>query len=151
MFEIIPFAKRNSVCTYNPFREIENFQKSFFGTLNPYFSSGSLEPFRTDIKETDDAFLLEADLPGFKKEDIDLEIEGDTLTIKAERHALHENKDEKNNYVRIERSSGAYSRSFDVTGIDTGNIGAKYEDGVLSLHMPKLEPQKPAARKLVIE
>lgn len=150
MFEIIPFGRRNG-SLYNPFREMENFQRNFFGTCAPFASSNSLDPFKTDIRETDDAFILEADLPGFNKEDIDIGIEGDYLTIKAERHADHEEKDEKNNYVRIERSFGSYSRSFDISGIDGENIGAKYENGVLTLNMPKKEPEKPTAKKLEIQ
>ena len=95
MFELIPFAKRNSGYGYNPFREMDNLEKAFFG---PYYGD-RLAAFRTDVQETDDAYILETDLPGFKKEDIDIQIKEDMLTIKAERHAAHENKEEKNNYV----------------------------------------------------
>ena len=151
MFEIIPFSRKTCVPSYNPFREMEEMSKNFFGSFTPYFSKGSLEPFRTDVKETDTAFELEADLPGFNKEDIDIGIEGDTLTIKAERHSDHENKDEKNNYVRVERSYGSYSRSFDITGVDADAITAKYENGVLSLNLPKKEPVQPEVKKLTIQ
>ncbi len=151
MFELIPFGRRNALSGFDPFKEMANFQKSFFGTLNPYFSSGNAGSFRTDIQETDDAYVLLADLPGCRKEDISLQVEDDVLTIQAERHAEHENKEEKNGYVRIERSWGSYARSFDVSGVDTDAIGAKYENGVLTLTMPKKTPQKPAAKKLTIE
>ena len=143
---MIPFAKRN--CGYNPFREMENLEKAFFG---PYYGENCLNAFRTDVQETDEAYILETDLPGFKKEDIDVQIKEDVLTIKAERHAAHENKEEKNNYVRIERSSGVYSRSFDVSGVDTNAIKAKYEDGVLTLTLPKVAPVEPEVKKLTIE
>ena len=147
MFEMIPFAKRNSVYGYNPFRELDNLEKAFFG---PYGGS-QLAAFRTDVQETDDAYILETDLPGFKKEDIDVQIKEDVLTIKAERHAAHENKEEKNNYVRVERSCGSYSRSFEISGVDTDAITAKYEDGVLTLTLPKKAPETPEVKKLTIE
>ena len=149
MFEIIPFANRNHSMSFNPFREMEDFEKSFFGS--PFFSSAAMEPFRTDIKETDTEYTLEADLPGFDKKDINLGLDGDRLTIRAERHSAHEDKDEKKNYVRCERSYGEYSRSFDISGVDADGIKAKYENGVLTLHMPKKAPELPTSKTLTIE
>ncbi|MBQ7637868.1 MAG: Hsp20/alpha crystallin family protein [Clostridia bacterium] len=151
MFEIIPFGSKNRASLYNPFKEMEDFEKNLFGSLSPYFSRNSIEPFKTDIKETDGGYTLEADLPGFNKEDIDVQIDGDYLTIKAERHSEHEDKDKKDSYLRVERSYGSYQRSFDITGVDAEHIGAKYENGVLTLTMPKKEPEVPTARKLAIE
>ncbi len=151
MFEIIPFGRKSCVSNYNPFRDMEEMSKQMFGSWSPFYGGNALTPFRTDVKETDKAFELEADLPGFNKEDIDIGVEGDTLTIKAERHSDHENKDEKNNYVRVERSYGSYSRSFDITGVDTDAITAKYENGVLSLTLPKKEPVQPEVKKLSIQ
>ena len=148
MFEMIPFAKRNSVCGYNPFREMENLERSFFG---PFYGDNRMNAFRTDVQETDDAYILESDLPGFKKEDIDVQIQDDILTIRAERHAAHEDKEQKNNYVRVERSCGSFTRSFEVSGVDTDAVTAKYENGVLTLTLPKKAPEKPASRKLTIE
>ena len=150
MFEIIPFTHRNHVAAYNPFKELDALEKSFFGS-SPFFSDKAMMPFRTDIKETDDAFLLEADLPGFKKEDIHIDINEDYLTIQAERHSSHEDEDEKKNYVRCERSYGSYSRSFDISGIDADKITAKYDNGVLTMNMPKKEPVAPASRQLTID
>ena len=148
MFEMIPFAKRNSVYGFNPFREMEDLERSFFG---PYYGNARSAAFRTDVQETDEAYILESDLPGFKKEDIEVEVKEDVLTIKAERHAAHENKEEKNNYVRVERSSGCFSRSFEISGVDTDAITAKYEDGVLTLTLPKKAPVEPETKKLTIE
>ena len=149
MFEIIPFAHRGSAATYNPFRDMEEFEKNFFRPS--FFSATAMEPFKTDIRENETEFTLEADLPGFEKKDINLNVDGDTLTSKAERHSEHEDKDAKKNYVRCERSYGAYSRSFDISGIDADKITAKYDNGVLTLHMPKKEPELPTARTLTIE
>lgn len=150
MFEIIPFTHRNHVANYNPFKELDALEKNFFGS-SPFFTGSAMTPFRTDIKETDGAYVLEADLPGFKKEDIHIDINEDYLTIQAERHSSHEDEDEKKNYVRCERSYGSYSRSFDITGIDADKISAKYDNGVLTMTMPKKEPVAPATRQLTID
>ncbi len=149
MFEIIPFTHRNHIANYNPFKDLDDFQKAFFG--DGVFSRNGMEPFRTDIKETENEYLLEADLPGFEKKDIHIDLNDDYLTIQAERHSGHEDQDEKKNYVRCERSYGAYSRSFDISGVDAEKITAKYDNGVLTLTMPKKEPEQPASRQLTIE
>lgn len=149
MFEIIPFTHRNHVANYNPFKDLDDLQKAFFG--DNFFGRPAMEPFRTDIKETEKEYVLEADLPGFEKKDIHIDINDDYLTIQAERHSGHEDQDEKKNYVRCERSYGSYSRSFDISGVDADKIAAKYDNGVLTLTMPKKEPVQPATRQLTIE
>lgn len=129
---------------YNPFRDFEDINRAFFG-------DNSLAEFKTDIRDVGDGFVLEADLPGFKKEDINLSLNGDTLTIKAERHSDFEDQDKKSGYLRCERSYGSYSRSFDVTGVDVSQISASYNDGVLRIHLPKQVSKQPDARTIVIE
>ena len=129
---------------YNPFHEFEDMNRNFFG-------DNTLAEFKTDIRDTGDAFTLEADLPGFKKEDITLNLNGDALEIKAERHSDYEDTDKQSGYLRCERSYGSYSRSFDVSGIDTSNIGANYKDGVLKITLPKRAAQLPEGRKIAIE
>lgn len=149
MFEIIPMSNLNR-SFFSPFREMDNLARAFFD--EPFFSANAeIRPFRTDIKKTDEGYQLEAELPGFDKKDISVGIEGDVLTIKAKREGGTENKDKKESYVRIERSYGSYERSFDVSGIDTEKIGAKYENGVLVLTMPRKEPELPPQRQLTIE
>lgn len=150
MFEMRPYDRRNHALDYNPFREIDAFEKNFFH--NPFgFFDGGFTEFRTDITDNGDSYLLEADLPGFDKKDISLDINGDLLTIRAERHSEHEEKDKKNKYVRCERSYGAYSREFDVSGVKTDQIKVKYENGVLKLTMPKKTQELPASKRLKIE
>ena len=140
MFELIPFTRHVSM--YDPFRAFDEMERSFF---NDRQSLG----FRTDVTDTGDAYKLEAELPGFKKEDIKIDIENDCLTISAERH---ENKDEeKPNFVKRERLYGSYSRSFDVSGIDVDKISAGYTDGVLTLELPKKVETAPASRRLEIQ
>ena len=146
MFELIPFDRRGSrVSAYDPFRMLDDMERSFFGGANhPAMSS-----FRTDVTDTGDAFVLDAELPGFKKEDIKIDIENDCLTISAERK---ENKDEENrNFIKRERYYGSYSRSFDVSGIDVDQISAAYTDGVLTLQLPKKVEKAPEARRLEIQ
>ena len=145
MFELIPFDRRNHrVSVYDPFRALDEMERAFFGSQQP-----SVLSFRTDVTDTGDSYKLEAELPGFKKEDIKIDIENDCLTISAERH---ENKDEeKPNFVKRERLYGSYSRSFDVSGIDVEKIEAAYNDGILTLTMPKKVEVKPASRKLEIK
>ena len=148
MFEIIPLTHNRYF--RSPFRDMDNLARAFFN--EPFFSEkAEIRPFRTDIRKTDAGYLLEADLPGFDKKDIGLELKDDVLTIKAQRHSEVEDTDKKENFVRIERSYGSYERSFDVSGIDTDKITAKYENGVLRLNMPEREPVLPETRTLEIE
>ena len=143
--------KNNAVAYYNPFREMEKLERRFFDDPFSFFENGSIAEFKTDITDEGNAYKLEADLPGFDKKDIHLDIDNDVLTISAQRHSEHEEKDKKEKYVRCERSYGVYSREFDLTGIRADEIRAKYENGVLKLTLPKLTETKPEARRLEIE
>ena len=146
MFELIPFERRaNRVANYDPFRDLEEFERSVFG------GSSVMGSFRTDVIDTGDSYELEAELPGFKKEDIKIDVEDDCLTISAERKVDEDKKDEKNNFVKRERYYGSYSRSFDVSGINVDGIEASYTDGVLTLTMPKKAAEVPASRRLEIK
>ncbi len=142
MFELMPFGYRR-VSAYNPFRDFEEMSRSFWDNNN-------VSAFRTDITEKDGKYILEADLPGFKKEDISVDIDKDCLTITAE-HKSEEKEENADSYIRRERYYGSYTRSFNVKGIDTEVITAAYNDGVLTLTMPKKEPEIPAARRLEIK
>lgn len=148
MFELRPYRKSNNVSYYNPFREMENLEKAFWG--DPYYRN-ALAEFKTDITDEGDHFLLEADMPGFDKNDIKLDVSGDTLTIKAERLTKNKTEDKKDRYVCSERSYGSYSRSFDITGIDAKGIKAKYNNGVLSLTLPKKVEKQPESTSVEIE
>ncbi len=145
MFELIPFDRRNHrVSVYDPFRALDEMERAFFGGQQP-----SVLSFRTDVTDTGESFKLEAELPGFRKDDIKIDIENDCLTISAERH---ENKDENRpNFVKRERMYGSYSRSFDVSGIDVDRISAAYTDGILTLELPKKVETPPASRRLEIQ
>ena len=96
MFEIMPFDRRSYRMSYNPFRELEQMEKNFWGDQQ-------VNPFRTDISETADGYKLEADLPGFRKEDIHIDIDDDILSIQAEHKDSNDEKDGKGDYIRRER------------------------------------------------
>ena len=137
---------------FNPWREMEEFEKAFFGApMSRFFDAPAFAQFRTDVTDEGDHYLLEADLPGFEKKDISLDIHGDTLTVRAERKSKVEEKDKKDKVIRMERSYGAYARSFDISGVDADKIKAKYKDGVLRLTLPKQEKRLPEGRRLEIE
>lgn len=150
MFEMRPYNRRNHIANYNPFREIDEFEKNFFNDFSG-FADNTFTEFKTDIADNGDSYLLEADLPGFDKKDIKIDLNGDCLTIKAERHSEHEENDKKGKYIRCERSYGSYSRQFDVSGVETDKIKAKYDNGVLSLTMPKKAEQTSGTKHLEIE
>ncbi len=146
MFELIPFDRTiRHMANFDPFREMDNMERSFFGNTN------LVSAFRTDVSDTGDAYKLEAELPGFNKDDIKIDIENDCLTISAERKLETNEDDKKKNFVKRERFYGSYSRSFDVTGIDVDHIEASYTDGVLTLNMPKKKEEIPASRRLEIK
>ena len=143
MFGLMPFERRQNSMSYNPFREMEEMERAFFG-------NHSLSEFKTDIQDKGDSYELTTDLPGFAKEDIHLDLEGDVLTVSAERHSEWEDSDKKGNYLRCERSFGQYSRSFDVSNVETDQIRADYNNGVLKLTMPKKGKTVPASRRIEI-
>lgn len=145
MFGLTPYGhSKHYLRSYNPFRELEELERSFW-------NSDMLTEFKTDIKDTGDSYVLEADLPGFQKEDIKIDIDNNSLSIHGERHSEVEEKDKQNNYIRCERSYGSFSRSFDLSGVKADEIKAAYDNGVLRLTLPKQEEVKPAARQLTIE
>jgi len=143
MFELTPFGYRR-VSAYNPFRELEEMSRSFW-------NSSELTAFRTDIRKEDENYILEAELPGFKKEDISIDIDKDCLTISAERKSEEEEEDKESSFVRRERYYGSFRRSFNLKGIEAENITASYTDGILTLTMPEKAPEIPAARRLEIQ
>ena len=141
MFGMIPFDRRDD----NLFDIFDNFQKKFFDNTN-----ASLPAFRTDIRDQGDKFLLEAELPGFNKEDISLELKDGILTIKAEHKENNDQTDDKGQYLRRERRYGSFARSFDVSGIDESGISAAYNNGILELTLPKQVPVEPETRQIAI-
>lgn len=144
MFELVPFERSmRRMMNYDPFRSFSDMERSFFA------NAPAVSAFRTDIKDMGESYRLEAELPGFAREDISVDIENELLTISAERKS--ENEEKKDSFVRRERFYGSFKRSFDISGIDADNISAAYTDGVLSLDMPKKQELLPRSRKLEIQ
>ena len=143
MFELIPMNRHLTRGSFDPFREMEEFERSFLSGANSQTGI-----FRTDVIDTGDAFSIESELPGFSKEDIDIDINNDCLTITATRKA--DESEEGKNYIRRERIFGSFSRSFDVSGVTVDAIEASFNDGILKLHLPKKPENVPVSRKLEI-
>jgi len=144
MFDMMPFESRKNASLWNPFRDFDSLERDLFRDM-------PMTEFKTDIKDEGDHYLMEADMPGFKKEDITIDLDSNYLTIKGQRGGKKEEKDEKGNYICRERTYGSFSRSFDVSNIDTSKVTAAYNDGVLTLTLPKQNPQVPTARRLEIK
>jgi HSP20 family protein len=107
-----------------------------FGMLRDFFGEGYFAPaMKTDIKETEGAYVVEAEMPGVKKENVELICENGVLTITAK--ANEEKTEEKQGYVRRERVSGEMTRRFELHDIDEASISAKMEDGILFVTLPK--------------
>lgn len=152
MFGLTSRNNNQGIRTYNPFCEMEELERAFFSNpFGSFWCNTSLAEFKTDVTDEGDHYLLEADLPGFEKKDITLDIQGDILTVRAERRSKVEEKDKKDKVVRMERSYGSYTRSFDISGVAADQIKAKYVDGVLRLTLPKQDPKLPQGRRLEIE
>ena len=108
----------------------------------------------TDVKETDNAYQLDMNLPGFAKEDIKAELKDGYLTINAESNSSNDEKDDDGNFIRRERYTGSCSRSFYVgDGVTQDDIHAAFKDGVLTLTVPKKEaiPEKEETKYIAIE
>lgn len=121
-------------------------QKSFsFRTSN---ANGLM---KTDIKENENAFEVSIALPGVKKDDIEIELKDEYLTVSATSNMKKDEEDKKSNYIRKERYYGSCSRSFYVGDAVTENdIKASYEDGILTLDIPKVEKKpEPEVKKLI--
>ena len=119
MFGMLPFDRSDN----NIFDSFDAFTRDFFRKSN-----AELPAFRTDIRDTGDSYVLEAELPGFKKEDISLDLKDGILTITAT-HTEQSEEATQGSYIRRERRYGSFQRSFDVTGIDESGISAAYENG----------------------
>ncbi len=144
MFGLTPY-ERKRMDVWDAFRDFEN---SFF----PFEKFETpLCAIKTDIKEEGDKFVLEAEMPGFEKEEIKLDVDGKFLTLSAEHKEEKEEKDKHGKYLRRERSYGTYSRSFDITGVNADGIEAEYKNGVLTVALPKKAKEEPAVKRLEIK
>jgi len=136
---LVPYSRKNRGLSKGPqdIFNIDNLFDNFFSdSIMPAFFEGNAQ-IRVDIKENEKEYIVEADLPGVKKEEINAELHNDRLTISVARN--EEVNEERENYIRKERRSGSYSRSFYVENVVEDQISAKFENGVLSVTLPKKE------------
>ena len=117
-------------------------EKQFFGGRDPLYGKHAKNLMKTDVKELDHGYLLDVELPGFKKDEIEIQLQDGYLTISANKQIEKEEKKEKGRYIRQERYGGQSSRSFYVGDIRPEDIQAKYEDGVLRVQIPREEESK---------
>jgi HSP20 family protein len=144
---------------WEPVREITSIQNEMNRLFNTFFDTPTTGnggngggPRRwvpaMDLVETEDHFVLKADLPGLAEGDVNLEVEDNVLTVSGERKAEHEDKRE--GYVRVERSYGSFRRSLTLPeGVDAEAVSASFDKGVLEVRIPKPEERKP--RKVAIQ
>ncbi|HLH44932.1 MAG TPA: Hsp20/alpha crystallin family protein [Bryobacteraceae bacterium] len=141
-----------AIIKYSPFTDFEPFPalKAFEDTMNRLFAEPSARPWMppVDISENENELVVKADVPDVKFEDIQVNLENDTLTLKGQRK--FDKASDKGGYHRIERSYGSFERSFTVPNtVDPEHVKADYKNGVLTVTLPKKESAKP--RKINIE
>ena len=137
MFGIVPF-RNNKVQERASLLNIDSIFNDFFN--DSFIGFAGTNSIRADIKETEKEFIIDAEIPGANKEDIKLDLRDDRLTISVERN--EETKEERDNYIRKERIFGSCSRSFYVENVKQEDVTAKYENGILSVVLPKSETKK---------
>ena len=119
------------------------FNDEFWGKKNPLYGKHAQNMMKTDIRETDGSYELDVDLPGFKKDEIQIELKDGYLTVSAEKGLDKDEEDKKGKYIRKERYAGALSRTFYLgEEIREEEIKAKFENGILSVSIPKEEEKK---------
>lgn len=148
MFDLVPFRRNNSVTKRGDL--FDSFLNSFFNddllSTNALSSIGG--NFVADLKEDDNSYIIEADLPGVAKEDIDLSYSNNYITISAKRTQTVEDTSE--NYVRRERSYGEFKRAFYLDNGDENNVAANFKDGVLKITIPKINKPDNNIKKIDI-
>jgi len=126
-----------------------NLLRDFDNVLSTRVEDGVWSP-KVNIVENDSGYSISAELPGVSKEDIDIDLKENTLSIKGERKA--ETRDEKENYIRVESSYGKFERSFHVSeDIDRNSVNATFKDGVLKLDLKKKEESRPKQIKVEVK
>ncbi len=152
MFGLVPFDRRRGQMQANRNQEwnLDRVFEQFFNdaVFPTYYTRSAF--MKVDIGETDDAYWLEAELPGVNKEDISIDVDDGQLTISVE-HEESKETDHEARYLRRERHCCSMKRSFSLEHIDEENITAKMENGILRLTLPKREPKQQETKKIDIQ
>lgn len=149
MFGLTPYNRRNmNVQRARSFFDVDSLFENFFN--DSFFPSlyGFGSQMRVDIKENEKDYVIEAELPGVNKDEINVELRDDRLTIAVQRNEATE--EERDNYIRKERRTSSMSRSFYVADVKPEQIKAKFENGILSISLPKSEDQKKKQHRIDI-
>ena len=129
-----------------------SFLDSMRDTQRALYGKHAKNLMKTDVKETDSAYEVDIDLPGFEKDEVALDLKDGYLTVSASKGLNREDTEKKGRYIRQERYMGACSRSFYVGDVHPSEISAKYESGVLRLSIPKKDVKKlPETTRIAIE
>ncbi len=142
----------NVVKGYNPFAELEELREQFSKLLNVQESKPNDIAFipTVNTREADDAYYIEVDLPGVSKDDINIDVDDNTLTISGVRKVKEEHKDDS--FYKVESVYGKFERSFSLPeDVDTDKIEAKHNNGVLEIKIPKIEKVEKAPKKIEIK
>ena len=133
------------------FDDFDNFfNDDFFRPGNVLYGKRAKNLMKTDVRETDNTYELDIDLPGFKKDEITAELKDGYLTVSAAKGLDKEEKDNDGRYIRQERYSGTCTRSFYIgEGVTQEDIHAKYEDGILKLSVPKKDAKAVEQKKYI--
>src|SRR5574337_210029 len=153
-------VKQVAIVRWDPFRDVMTLQERMNRLFDHALSrtrmddeeglTASMWSPAVDIFETSDSIVMKAELPGVSRNNIDIQVQDNTLMLKGERKFEREVKDE--NYLRIERSYGAFQRAFNLpTGVQQDKIRAVFKDGVLEVTMPKAEEAKPKQVKIDVK
>lgn len=130
----------------------DSFDRTFFGGRNPLYGKREKNLMKTDVREVENHYEVDIDLPGFKKDEVNVELQDGYLTVSASKGLDKDQKDKEGRYIRQERYSGTCSRTFYVGDLKKEDISAKYEDGILRLTLPKAEEKAlPANNRIMIE
>ena len=147
MFEIVPFNKNNNSLSKNG----DYFNQMFGNFFNDDFLAPSNfidNAFKVDLKENDSSYTIEADLPGVKKEAINIDYNNNYITISSKIDDCIDEK--KDTYVRRERHCGEFKRSLYIDNIDADKIDASFSNGVLNIKLPKLTEDIVSKKKIAI-
>ena len=139
----------NMMDVFNDFDR--DFFRGFWRPEHALYGKNASRMMKTDVRETENGYEMDMDLPGFKKDDIHLELDNGTLTISAEKNLEKKEENDQGRLLRQERYSGAMSRSFYVgEQITEEDIKARFEDGVLRLTLPKKHARKVPEKKTIL-
>ena len=142
---------RPSIFTHNNNLFDDFFGDDFFAPAAARHANGGAAIMHTDVRETETEYIIDMELPGFTKEDVEAELKDGYLTVRAEHKTEKDEKDKEGHYIRKERYYGNFARSFYVgDAVTQDDIKAAFKDGILTLNVPKKEKEEKAEEKKLI-